>query len=186
MMYHEMVKKKFILWALALLVLAGTVTSIVMYRLHRHEQKEAAALARKNSKSSKDSNKAKRMPEEDAPEKPEPPPPKPPKATVLGPATKEHLAEKTFISALRTAIQWRGTQPQTPEAHQALLQKLSAIPVDDLPPERRAAWHSLLETWQILAQPSHPTDPNLQEQGRKASETLNLMLKAHGDHDLAF
>ncbi len=180
-----MVSRKSIRWALALLILAAAVTAIVMWRIAHNEQKAAAILARKSSKSS---SKIKAPPPEEPPDEPKaPPPPKAPKATVLGPAAKEHLAEKAFITALRAALQWRSTQPRTPETSRAFLEKLSAIAVDDLPAERKTAWLSLLEAWREIEQhPATVPDPKLQEQGRKAAEMLNLMLKDHGDMDLLF
>ena len=182
-----MVSRKSIRWALALLILAVAGTAIVMWRLDRREQKAAAALARKNSKNSS-SNKVKTPPPEEPSDEPKaPPPPKPPKATVLGTAAKEHLAEKAFITALRAACLWRTTQPASPETNQAFLEKLSVIPVDELPSERKAAWLSLLEAWQSIDQHSATAqDPQIKAQGRKAADTLNLMLKAHGDLDLLF
>jgi hypothetical protein len=176
-----MASKKLIRWALVLVFLSGAVVATVQYRMERNKQKAAAEQARRSSKS-----KAKLPQAEEPPDEPAPPPPKPPKVTVLGPAAKEHLAEKSFISALRAAIQWRSSQPKTPETDRALLEKLSAIAVDDLPSERKAAWRSLLDAWRSLDDPAKANDPQIKEQGRQAAETLNLMLKAHGDLDLVF
>ena len=175
-----MVRSKFIRWALVLLILGGAVTVIVKYRIERNKLKAEAELARRSSNS-----KPKRIPVEEPPEEPAPPPPKPPKVTVLGPAAKEHLAEKSFISSLRAALQWRSSQPQGPETDRVLMEKLTAIAVNDLPPERKSAWLSLLEAWRGLAN-AKAEDPQLKEQGQKAAETLNLMFKAHGDLDLVF
>lgn len=195
--------KKSFRWALALFIVLG-VTATVMWRLHRHEQKAAEALARKASKSSSKAKSTTPPPEEsaDAPETPAPEK-APPKVTVLGPAAKEHLAEKAFITALRSAFLWRSSQPQpqSPEVIRGLLEKLSAIAVDDLPPERKSAWLTLLKAWGEMKEPgdgadadpnapkaSAPkmNDPQIQDQARQAAETLNLMLKAHGDVDLVF
>lgn len=174
-----MVSRKFIRWALVLLILSVVVAATVMYRIERHKQKAAAEQARRSS-----SSKAKHMPVEEPPDEPAPPPPKPPKVTVLGPAAEEHLAEKSFISALRAAFLWRSSQPKSTDTDRAFLEKLSAIAVDDLPSERKSAWLSLLDAWRALGNPAKAEDPKIKEQGQRAAETLNLMLKAHGDLDL--
>ncbi|QIF03244.1 hypothetical protein G5S37_17510 [Roseimicrobium sp. ORNL1] len=163
------------------MILSVAVTATVMYRIERHKQKAAAEQARRSS-----SSKAKHMPAEEVPDEPAPPPPKPPKVTVLGPAAKEHLAEKSFISSLRAAFLWRSSQPKSPETDRVFLEKLSAITVDDLPPERKSAWLSLLDAWKALGNPAKAEDPQIKEQGRRAAESLNLMFKAHGDLDLVF
>lgn len=161
------------------MVLSVTVTAIVRWRIERNEQKAAAIQARKSS------SKAKKVAPEDPPKKPERPPPKP-KSTVLGTAAREHLAEKSFISELRATFQWRSSQPRSPETDKVLLEKLSAISIIDLPPERKSAWLSLLEAWRALQQPAGADNPQVNDKGRRAAETLNLMLKAHGDLDLYF
>lgn len=176
-----MASKKLIRWALVLVFLSGAVVATVQYRMERNKQKAAAEQARRSSKS-----KAKPPQTEEPPDEPAPPPPKPPKVTVLGPAAKHHLAEKSFISALRAALQWRSTQPKSPETDRVLLEKLSAIAVEDLPPERKAAWLSLLNAWRALGDPASAEDIRIQKQGQRAAETLNLMFKAHGDFDLVF
>ena len=114
------------------------------------------------------------------------PPKKEPKATVLSPAAKEHLAEREFITALRTVFIWHSHQPNNPETAKTLLAKLTELPSDGLPPSDKAAWQSLLESWQGLSDPGKPADPRLKDQGQKAADTLNAMLKAQGEGDLTF
>lgn len=175
-----MVNRKFILRALVVLVVVSAIAATVIWRYERHQQKAAAALAKK----SKGKIKAKPV------EEPDDDPPatakkeKPPKATALSTAAKEHLAEKAFISSLRAVFIWRSSQPQNSETSRVLLEKLSAITFADLPPERKTAWQSLLQAWKSLDDPAKATDPQVREQGQRAADTLNAMLKAHGDGDI--
>lgn len=174
-----MVSKKNIIRALVVLIALGTITSVVLWRYERQQQKAAAALAKKNK--AKPRSKPVEEPAEDPPERKKE---KPPKATALSPAAKDHLAEKAFISALRAAFLWRSSQPTGPETNRLLLEKLAAIPSADLPVERKDAWLSLLQAWKCLDDPAKAADPQIKAQGQRAADTLNVMLKAHGDTDI--
>lgn len=175
-----MVNRKFILRALVVLVVVSAIAATVIWRYERHQQKAAAALAKK----SKGKIKAKpaKEPDDDPPDTPKKE--KVPKATALSPAAREHLAEKAFISDLRAALIWRSSQPQNPETNRALLEKLTAIAFADLPPERKSAWQSLLQAWKSLEDPAKAADPMIKEQGQRAADTLNAMLRAHGEGDI--
>jgi hypothetical protein len=179
-----MVNLKSMRWLLLVLVLAAGGAAIWRHQLRKQAEGAAAKLARKLHKvEAKDKSEA----DEDGADKPDPAPPKKaPPATVLGPAAKEHLAEKAFISALRAVFQWRSTQPaQDSETNRKLLEKLSAIPYNDLPVERKTAWQSLLQVWQASGDPAKAADAQLQAKNRQAADMLNEMLRAHGDGDLA-
>ncbi len=186
-----MVSKKSILWTLALLVIVAiSTTAILQYREHRQERKKAAAaLAQaKKDKHKREKEKAKSDSDEEPADEPKPAPKAEPKATVLSPAAKQHLAEQSFISDLRTVLLWRSTQPENPETSRVLLEKLSAIACEDLPPDRKSAWLSLLQDWKSLSDPTKAmaidTDPQLKAQTQQAAATLNAMFQAHGDGDI--
>jgi hypothetical protein len=133
-----MLSKKRILWTLAVLALIGTT---LVVRHERQQRKEVAAAKAKRDKARKAKQQ---VVVEDEPDEKPAPPKKVPKATVLSPSTKTHLAEQAFISALRGVFQWRSQQPATPETNSMLLAKLSAISCEDLSPEHKTAWQSLL------------------------------------------
>lgn len=162
--------KKSILWTLALVLVLGAATAVWQNQIRHQRKGAAAAEAKAQAKARKLKNAE---PDDDTSDKPAPPPKKEPKVTVLSPATKEHLAEQSFIAALREVLIWRGTQPQTPETSRQLLDKLSVIPCDDLPSAQKGAWQSLLQAWKASASPNP-----------QATATLNAMLKAHGDGDI--
>jgi hypothetical protein len=173
-----MLSKKRILWTLVALALIGTTLVL----RHEHQQrKEAAAAKAKRDKARK--AKAKVVVEEEPDEKPAPPK-KVPKATVLSPATKTYLAEQAFIAALRGVFQWRSQQPATPETSRALLAKLSTVAFEDLSPEHKTAWQSLLQSWRQMNDPSMASDPQLKAQSQQATDALNALFKAHGDGDI--
>jgi hypothetical protein len=176
-----MVSKKSILWTLAFVVVAAAATAIWQNQV-RHQRKAAAAdEARAKARKQKSS-----APEEDPVEKTPPPAPKKaPKATALSTVDKEHLAEKAFIAALREVFVWRNCQPGSVETNRALLEKLSAIACEDMPPERKSAWQSLLQARKAMDDPARVADPKLQAQSQQAAGILNAMLKAHGDGDIA-
>ena len=176
-----MLRKKPVLWALTLLIILGIGGGLIWRNQYRKQKAAAAALAKK---AKADAKKAK--PEEPPDDPPPPKPPKPPKSTVLSQTTREHLAEKAFIAAVRSVFTWRSTQAENPETNRALLEKLSVIACDDLPPERKAAWQSLLQAWNALADPAKASDTQLQAQGQQAADILNAMFKAHGDGDIVF
>jgi hypothetical protein len=67
-----------------------------------------------------------------------------------------------------------------------MVEKLMAIPSDELPPERRAAWQSLLEAWRGLDDPAIGSDMEIRRKGQEAATVLNAMLKEHGDGDIQF
>jgi hypothetical protein len=114
-------------------------------------------------------------------------PPKPlPKETVLGVAASGHLAEKAFISNLRAVLIGRRGQPEGKSGQGDWVKKLMAIPSDELPPERRAAWRSLMEAWRALEEPAIGRDPGIKRKGQEAAAVLNAMLKEHGDGDIQF
>jgi hypothetical protein len=169
-----MVSKKSILWALVAIVAIATA---FLWQHRRHQQNVAQSAHGKKHKSTPEAKPADKTP---------PAPKKEPKATVLSLATKENLAEKSFIAALRAIFIWRSTQPETPETSRVVLEKLSGVACDDLPPERKSAWQSLLQAWKSLADPAKATDPQIKAQSQRAAETLNAMFKAHGDGDIVF
>lgn len=174
-----MLSKKWILRTLALLVIAGIGTAAVLR--YRHQQREAAsALVKKAKKDKKE--QVKKSPDAEVTDEPAPAAKKVPKATVLSPAAKAHLAEKSFIAALRDVFLWRSSQPENPEMSRVLLEKLSTIACEDLPPDIRSAWQSLLQTWKV--DPGSAVDPQLKARGERAAETLNAMFKSHGDGDI--
>jgi hypothetical protein len=108
------------------------------------------------------------------------------KETVLGVAARGHLAEKAFISRLRGVLILRHGQPEAEEGRGELVEKLMAIPSEELPSERRVAWRSLLEAWRALADPAIGRDPEIRRKGHEAAAVLNAMLKEHGDGDIQF
>jgi hypothetical protein len=108
------------------------------------------------------------------------------KETVLGVAARGHLAEKAFISRLRGVLILRQGRTEAEKGRGELVEKLMAIPSDELPPERRAAWKSLLEAWRALADPAIGSDPEFRKKGQESAAVLNAMLKVHGDGDIQF
>ncbi len=166
-----MLSQKTLLWALAALLAAGGM--VVWQR-----QRQTTPLAQTT-----EVKKQEESPEGKAEDKPPPPPE--PKATVLSTDAREHLAEKAFIAALRDAFLWHGAQPETEATRRAWLEKLAAIPSDELPPERKQAWQTLLQAWQSLADAEKAKDSQLRQQGRQAADVLNVMFKEHGDGDMA-
>ena len=108
------------------------------------------------------------------------------KETVLGDAARGHLAEKAFISRLRSVLILRGGQTEAEKGRGEMVEKLMAIPSDELPPERRAAWQSLLEAWRGLDDPAIGSDLEIRRKGQEAATVLNAMLKEHGDGDIQF
>jgi hypothetical protein len=165
-----MVGKKKILWATVVVIAAGG-TAIWRHRRHQHDAAKTTQV-----KTHKHDH------EEESP----PPPKKEPKSTVLSPAAKEQLAEQAFIAALRSVFIWRSTQPDTPKTSKALLEKFAAIACEQIPQTSKAAWQSLLQSWQSLGDPAKAADPQLKAQGQRAADTLNAMLKAHGEGDILF
>ncbi len=144
---------------------------------HKHRQRQAEKPA--HTKSHK------------AHPKPEPVPQAPPKklapkATVLSQAAREDLAEEAFVAALRRVFLWRSTQPDGPLAAKGMLERFAAIPCDELAQDHKAAWQSLLAAWRSLGQNAIATDPRQSDEARRAALTLNAMLKARGDGDIAF
>lgn len=176
-----MVNKKSILWTLAFVVVAAATTAIWQNQV-RHQRRAAAAdEARAKARKLKSS-----APEEDPADKTPPPAPKKaPKVTALGTAGREYLAEKAFIAALRAAFVWRSSQPLSPDTNHALLEKLSAIPCEDMPPQRKSAWQTLLQARKAMDDPARASDPALQARSQQAASILNAMLVAHGDGDIA-
>ncbi len=172
-----MISKKSISRTLALLVIVAIGATAIVLR-HQHQQKKiAVAQAKKDRKEKAKSDREKEPSDEPAPA------PKPaPKVTVLGPAAKAHLAEKAFIAALRDVFIWRSGQPENLGANQALLEKLSAITCEDLPPDCKSAWQSLLQVWKSNL--TGAMDPKLKSQSQQAAEILNAMFKTHGDGDI--
>lgn len=172
-----MANRKVMVWALVLAVL-GAVSAVVWRNQVRHRDRGAAAAeARARAKDKKTQGGEAG---DDAPEKPAPAPQKA-KETALSQAGREFLAEQAFIAGLRDVFVWRGGQPRSPETMQALLEKLSTLPCDDLPAERKSAWQSLLGAWNAQGHPAQPSS----FQDRQAAETLNAMFKAHGDGDIS-
>lgn len=167
-----MLSKKPLLWTLAVILILAA-GGIVVQQRQRQATPPAEAAGDKKPQDS---------PGEKAEDKPE----QKPKVTVLSAAAREHLAEKAFIAGLRAAFLWRSAQPAAEETRRAWLEKLAAIPSDDLSPERKRAWQTLLQAWQSLADPAQANDPTLKQQGRQAAEALNTMLREHGDGDLVF
>jgi len=173
-----MLSKKRILWTLVVLALIGTT---LVVRQERQQRKAIAAAKAKRDKARR--AKAKVVVDNEPDEKPAPPK-KVPKATVLSAESKNYLAEQAFISALRGVFQWRSQQPATPETSRVLLTKLSAIACDDLSPTHKAAWQSLLQSWNLSNDPSKASDPQLKAQSQQAADTLNALFKVHGDSDI--
>lgn len=178
-----MVSKKSILWLTVVVVVAVGTTLVLRHQHQKRKAAELKAVIAAPEKKEEKSRKEKSEPEDEPPDKPEPPE-KVPKATVLSPAAKAHLAEQAFISALRTVLIWQGSQPANPQTSQVVLEKLSAIACDDLSPDLKSAWQSLLQAWRSLSDPAKVADPQLKAQGQQAADTLNTMLKAHGDGDI--
>lgn len=174
-----MLSKKRILWILVALALIGTT---LVVRHERQQRKEAAAAKAKRDKARKAKQQ---VVVDDEPDEKPAPPKKVPKATVLSPETKTYLAEQAFISALRGVFQWRSQQPVTPETNSALLAKLSALTCEDLSPEHKTAWQSLLQSWRLLGDPAKATDPQIKTHSQQAIDVLNALFKAHGDGDIA-
>lgn len=172
--------KKWILRTLALLVIVG-ISTVAIVRHQHQQQKVASAQIKKDKK-----EKAKSDPDKDTADEPVPAAPAKmePKATVLGPAAKGHLAEQAFISALREVFLWRSRQPVSPETNRVLLEKLSTITSEDLPPDQKSAWQSLLQSWKDSGDPAKAMDPQLKVKSERAAETLNAMFKVHGDGDI--
>ncbi len=171
-----MLRKKSISGLLAVILLAGG------FVYTRHQWRKTVKTAPVESKNQDHAAVENR--EDEAEEKPAPEPE--PKATVLSTAAREHLTEKAFISALRAVFLWRGAQTASEDIRDEWLNKLAAIPSDGLPPERKAAWQSLLQAWQSLADPAQASDPALKQQGRQAADVINTMLQEHGDGDILF
>lgn len=176
-----MKSKKSIYQTLTLLVIVVIATTVILRHQHQRDQqkKAASAQAKKNKKEKK--QKVISDPDKEPSDEPAPAPKMEPAPIVVGPAAREHLAEQSFISALREVFLWRSSQPDHPETNRVLLEKLSAIACEDLPPDRKNAWQSLLQVWKL--DPARETDPQL-KQGQRAAETLNAMFKAHGDGDI--
>lgn len=108
------------------------------------------------------------------------------KETVLGDAARGHLAEKAFISRLRSVLILRRGQSEVEKGQGEMVEELMEIPSEELPPERRVAWQSLLEAWRGLADPATGGDPEIRRKGQEAATVLNAMLKEHGDGDIQF
>lgn len=173
-----MLRKKRILWILVALALIGTT---LVVRHERQQRKEAAAAKAKRDKARKAKQQ---VVVDDEPDEKPVPPKKVPKATVLSAETKTYLAEQAFISALRGVFQWRSQQQPTPETSRELLIRLSALTCEDLSPNHKTAWQSLLQTWRLLDDPTKATDHQLKTQGEQAAAALNALFKAHGDSDI--
>lgn len=172
-----MMSKKSISRTLALLVIVAISTTAVLRHQHHQKKEAAAAQAKKDKK-----KKVKSDPDKESSDEPAPAPKPVPKVTVLSPTAKAHLAEKAFIAGLRDVFHWRSSQPENPETNQMLLEKLSAIPSEDLSPDSKSAWQSLLQVWK--SDSAKALDPEIKAQSQRASETLNAMFKAHGDGDI--
>lgn len=176
-----MLSKKLILWTLTLLVIGAIGTAAILrYQHHRDQHKKSASAQAKKDKK----EKVKSDPDKEPSDEPAPAPKMESTPIVIGPAAREHLAEQSFISALREAFLWRSSQPENPETNRVLLEKLSAITCEDLPPDRKNAWQALLQVWKSLGNPARANDPELKAQGQRAAETLNAMFKTHGDGDI--
>lgn len=173
-----MMSRKSIYRTLALIVIVAIATTAMILRQQHQQKKAAAALAKKDRK-----EKAKGDSDKESSDEPAPAPKPAPKVTVLGPAAKAHLAEKAFIAALRDVFDWRGRQPGNAETNRVLLEKLSAIACEDLSPDRKSAWQSLLQFWK--SESAGAMTPELKAGSEQATETLNAMFKAHGDGDIA-
>ncbi len=170
-----------VVWAAALLIIVG-ISVIAVWRYQRHQEKAAAALVAQARKAKK---KEKEPVTEEA-ERTPPPPAKKLKVTALSQASREHLAEQTFISSVRELFIWRSQQSQSPDTNRLMLEKFAAITCEDLPWERKSAWHDLLEAWRALNDPVKAEDPQIKEQGQRAAAVLNAMFQAHGDGDIVF
>ncbi|CAN5830572.1 hypothetical protein BH11VER1_BH11VER1_04460 [soil metagenome] len=171
--------KKSIYRTLALLVIVAIGATAIVLREQHLQKKIAVAQAKKDGKA-----KAKSDRDKESSDEPTPAPKPAPKVTLLGPAAKAHLAEKAFIVSLRAVFFWRSSQPGNPATNQILMEKLSAITCEDISPNRRSAWQSLLQSWKSTGDSTQPTDPQLQAQIQQATETLNAMFKTHGDGDI--
>jgi len=170
-----MPRKPLLLAILAVVLVGGAV--FYARTLRREARAARAAEAKKQVQA------AREEPAEEE-EKSPPPPPKP-KVTELSTEGRAHLAEKAFVSGLRAAFLWRSGQAPSAQVSGEWLEKLAAIPSDDLPPEIRAAWQSLLEAWRALSSdPARANDPGTREKGQQAATVLNAMLKQHGDGDI--
>jgi len=103
----------------------------------------------------------------------------------------EHQAVKAFTDAMRGVLEWQQTQPliQTAAERQAqttaLVRRMAAVPIQNLPPDLRKAWSDMLTVWQQFA-----TQPQLSEaqrqQSSRTAEELNRQLAAVGIVDLHF
>lgn len=166
-------------------IAAGIVAVVVVAGLIFGGRAMWRAKDKGRAEASQKQVKASKVETEEDDEKPAPPEPKV-KETVLGAAARGHLAEKAFISRLRGVVISHHGQPGAEEGRGELLEKLVAIPSDELLPELRAAWQSLLEAWRALGDPANGSQTETVRKGQEAAAVLNAMLKAHGDGDIQF
>lgn len=161
---------------LAIVVVVGVIFGVrSIWRAQRGGREKTSQKQVKASKAD---------PEVDV-EKSAPPEPRV-KETVLGDAARGYLAEKAFISRLRSVLNLRHGQSEAEKGRGEMVEEFMAIPSDELPPERRAAWQSLLEAWRALTDPAIESDPEMRRKGQEAATVLNAMLKEHGDGDIQF
>jgi hypothetical protein len=171
-----MLRQSIVAKLLAIVVVVGVIFGVrSIWRAQRGGREKTSQKQVKASKAD---------PEVDD-EKSAPPEPRV-KETVLGDAARGYLAEKAFISRLRDVLILRHDPSEAEKGRGELVEKLRAIPSDELPPERRAAWRSLLEAWRALADPAIGSDPEIRKKGQEAAAVLNAMLKVHGDGDIRF